>query len=118
VLEEDLQRGKDAPNPRSAIRTSCDLPANVSRPSLASRPTPAGVQWLRLAEEQDDESADVEGLVPNAGEQSEPVVQQQQQVQPKGDDKKALPYRRCIRPTVRPWWLHAFASRPPPARAP
>jgi hypothetical protein len=45
--------------------------------------------WFRLAKEQDDESANIEGLVPpTAAEESQPVAQQQQQVQPKDDDKK------------------------------
>jgi hypothetical protein len=45
--------------------------------------------WLRLAEQQDDRSADVKGgVVPNAVEESRSTVQQQQQVQPKDDDKK------------------------------
>jgi hypothetical protein len=41
--------------------------------------------WFRLAEEQDDESANV---LPLAPEESRPVVQQQQQVQPEDKDKK------------------------------
>jgi hypothetical protein len=45
--------------------------------------------WLRLAAEQDDRSTDVKGAVlPNAVEESRSTVQQQQQVQPKDDDKK------------------------------
>ncbi len=45
--------------------------------------------WLRLANEQDDDSADIEGpLPPRPVEAARPVVQQQQQAQPKTDDKK------------------------------
>jgi len=42
--------------------------------------------WFRLAKEQDDESADLEGSIPPTPTQSQP--QQKQQVQPKDDDKK------------------------------
>jgi hypothetical protein len=43
--------------------------------------------WLRLAEEQDGETAQVEPpILPNPIE-DRPVVQQQQQVQPKDDDE-------------------------------
>jgi hypothetical protein len=45
--------------------------------------------WFRLAKEQDDESANIEGSVPpTTAEESQPAAQQQQQVQPKDDDKK------------------------------
>jgi hypothetical protein len=44
--------------------------------------------WFRLAEQQDDESASIDGPTPPpAAEDSRPVAQQQQQVQPKEDDK-------------------------------
>jgi hypothetical protein len=45
--------------------------------------------WLRLAEEQEDESANIEAV--NSTDpwwKSQPAAQQQQQVQPKDDDKK------------------------------
>jgi hypothetical protein len=45
--------------------------------------------WARLAEEQDDPSADIQDLVPpTTAEEARPAVQQQQQVQPKGDEEK------------------------------
>jgi hypothetical protein len=45
--------------------------------------------WFRLAEEQDNESANVEGPIPpTPAVESQPAAQQQQQVQPKDDDKK------------------------------
>ena len=45
--------------------------------------------WLRLAEQQDDESASLDGPAPPpAAEDARPVAQQQQQVQPKEDDEK------------------------------
>jgi hypothetical protein len=45
--------------------------------------------WFRLAKEQDHESADIHGSAPpTAAGESQPVAQQQQQVQPKDDDKK------------------------------
>jgi hypothetical protein len=44
--------------------------------------------WLRLAEQQDDESAGIDAPAPPpAAEDSRPVAQQQQQIQPKEDDK-------------------------------
>jgi hypothetical protein len=44
--------------------------------------------WFRLAKDQ-DESPTIEGLVPPiAPGESQPTAQQQQQVQPKDDDKK------------------------------
>jgi hypothetical protein len=44
--------------------------------------------WFRLAEQQDDESASIDGPAPlPAAKDSRPVAQQQQQVQPKEDDK-------------------------------
>jgi hypothetical protein len=43
--------------------------------------------WFRLAEEQDNESANIAVPPPAAGE-SQPAAQQQQQIQPKDDDKK------------------------------
>jgi hypothetical protein len=42
--------------------------------------------WLRLAEEQDGETAQVEPPMPPNPIEDRPVVQQQQQVQPKADD--------------------------------
>ncbi|MGA7487582.1 MAG: hypothetical protein WBW74_11680 [Xanthobacteraceae bacterium] len=43
--------------------------------------------WLRLANEQDDDRADIEGpLAPRPVEAARPVVQQQQQAQPNKDD--------------------------------
>jgi hypothetical protein len=42
--------------------------------------------WLRLAEEQDGETANVEPPMPPNPIEDRPVVQQQQQVQPKDDD--------------------------------
>jgi hypothetical protein len=42
--------------------------------------------WLRLAEEQDGETAQVEPPMPPNPIEDRPVVQQQQQVQPKDDD--------------------------------
>jgi hypothetical protein len=45
--------------------------------------------WSRLAKEQDDESTDVEGSIPpTSTPESQPAAQQQQQIQPKDDDKK------------------------------
>jgi hypothetical protein len=45
--------------------------------------------WFRLAEEQDAESATIQGSVPpTTAEESQPAAQQQQQIQPKNDDKK------------------------------
>jgi hypothetical protein len=44
--------------------------------------------WFRLAKEQDDESANIEGSVPPTTAEEWPAAQQQQQVQPKDDDKK------------------------------
>ena len=45
--------------------------------------------WFRLAEAQEDESANIEvSIPPTPGAQSQPAAQQQQQVQPKHDDKK------------------------------
>ena len=41
--------------------------------------------WFRVAEEQDGESADVEGPVPPSPVQTQPVAQQQQQVQSKDE---------------------------------
>ena len=44
--------------------------------------------WFRLAEQQDDESASLDGPArPPTTEDSRPVAQQQQQVQPKEGDK-------------------------------
>ena len=42
--------------------------------------------WLRLAEEQDGETANVEPPMPPNPIEDRPAVQQQQQVQPKDDD--------------------------------
>jgi hypothetical protein len=42
--------------------------------------------WLRLAEEQDGETANVEPPMPPNPIEDRPVVQQQQEVQPKDDD--------------------------------
>jgi hypothetical protein len=45
--------------------------------------------WSRLAKEQDDKSTDVEGSIPpTSTPESQPAAQQQQQIQPKDDDKK------------------------------
>jgi hypothetical protein len=45
--------------------------------------------WFRSAEEQDKESANVEGSIPpTPAAESQPAAQQQQQVQLKDDDKK------------------------------
>jgi hypothetical protein len=45
--------------------------------------------WFRLAKEQDDESPNVEGSIPpTPTPESQPAAQQQQQIQPKDDDKK------------------------------
>jgi hypothetical protein len=45
--------------------------------------------WFRLAEEQDDEGAAIQGSVPPiAAEESQSAAQQQQQIQPKDDDTK------------------------------
>jgi hypothetical protein len=45
--------------------------------------------WSRLAKGQDEESANVEVSVPPSGAIGDPpVAQQQQQVQPKDDEKK------------------------------
>jgi hypothetical protein len=43
--------------------------------------------WFRLAEEQDNESANI-AVPPTAAGESQPAAQQQQQIQPKDDDKK------------------------------
>jgi hypothetical protein len=44
--------------------------------------------WFRLAEQQDHESASLDGWAPPpAAEDSRPAAQQQQQVQPTEDDK-------------------------------
>jgi hypothetical protein len=43
--------------------------------------------WFRLAEEQDDEAADVAGPIPPSQPAEQPAAQQQQQVQPEDDDK-------------------------------
>jgi len=47
--------------------------------------------WFRLAEEQEDESANIDNIEvsipPTPGAQSQPAAQQQQQVQPKDEDK-------------------------------
>jgi hypothetical protein len=43
--------------------------------------------WFRLAQAQDHESANIDSPPPSAVE-DRPVVQQQQQVQPKDEDKK------------------------------
>jgi hypothetical protein len=45
--------------------------------------------WSRLAKEQDEEPANIERSVPPGGQtEDQPVAQQQQQVQPKGDEKE------------------------------
>jgi hypothetical protein len=45
--------------------------------------------WSRLAKEQDEDSASVETPVPPAGPiEDQPVAQQQQQVQPKDEEKE------------------------------
>jgi hypothetical protein len=45
--------------------------------------------WFRLAEEQDDEGAAIQGSVPPiAAEEPQSAAQQQQQIQPKDDDTK------------------------------
>jgi hypothetical protein len=46
----------------------------------------AAQSWFRLVEEQDHESANIESVPPNSVEER-PVVQQQQQVQPKDESK-------------------------------
>jgi hypothetical protein len=43
--------------------------------------------WLRLAEEQ-EKGTDIEGPIPPSSAESQPAAQQQQQVQPKDEDKK------------------------------
>ena len=43
--------------------------------------------WLGLAQEQEDERADLKGPISPSPAQERPVVQQQQQVQPRGDDQ-------------------------------
>ena len=43
--------------------------------------------WHRLADEQ-DQGSELGSMPPFTAERTQPVVQQQQQVQPKGDDKK------------------------------
>jgi hypothetical protein len=48
----------------------------------------AAEMWSRLAREQDAESADIQAPVPRSPIEDQPVAQQQQQVQPKDDDKK------------------------------
>jgi hypothetical protein len=46
--------------------------------------------WSRLAKEQDEEPSNVERSVPPGGQtrEDQPVAQQQQQVQPKDDEKE------------------------------
>ena len=43
--------------------------------------------WFRLAEEQDNESSNI-AVPPTAPGKSQPAAQQQQQVQPKDDNKR------------------------------
>ena len=45
--------------------------------------------WFRLADEQSEDIASLEGALPPAvPEQAQPPAQQQQQIQPKDDDKQ------------------------------
>jgi hypothetical protein len=50
--------------------------------------TEQAAHWFRLAQEQEEEGASIRGPVPPSPAQDQPVAQQQQQVQPKGDKKE------------------------------
>jgi hypothetical protein len=50
--------------------------------------TEQAAHWFRLAEQQEQEAAGIEGSTPPTPTQDQPTAQQQQQIQPNEDDKK------------------------------
>jgi hypothetical protein len=60
---------------------------SASKEDVRAALTEQAEYWRRLAQEQEDEGANID-LVPPTPVEERPAVQQQQQVQPEDDEKK------------------------------
>jgi hypothetical protein len=59
-------------------------------------------EWSHLAEQQEKESASIDGSIPTLpAAEAQPAAQQQQQVQPRDDDKKPSERSCSLRPARR-----------------
>jgi hypothetical protein len=70
------------------LAEECRAQRTVSTNDVRAALVERAKYWLRLAQQQEDESAEIPGSMPPQSPVEDQPVVQQQQVQPKNDDKK------------------------------